>query len=244
MGPAFCGPERRVHGFCDWLEFDLEAIALEQPVVSVMFSGNGNPLKWALGQRYLLRRVPLQCDSRGHRMSQASGENNVRLVEVAARIVDAIGSCADNGAVDFDRGAGRRARDRQRLAPRRRSERRKHKQREQCAEPAAPHRLHREPPRECGANGCTGNVRSQLWELRSRTENYCGRESGAAAKQAPSGRGRAARFSPRTVPKSFHLRYFASQSRNVAYQTWLFCGFSTQWPSSGKITSFDGTPCL
>src|SRR5205807_2118923 len=35
----------------------------------------------------------------------------------------------------------------------------------------------------------------------------------------------------------------ASQSKNVLYQNWLFCGFSTQCPSSGKTTSFDGTPC-
>src|SRR5260370_5929882 len=41
------------------------------------------------------------------------------------------------------------------------------------------------------------------------------------------------------------MRYFiycVSQSKNVLYQNWLFCGFSTQCPSSGKTTSFAGTP--
>jgi hypothetical protein len=40
-----------------------------------------------------------------------------------------------------------------------------------------------------------------------------------------------------------YFRYVASQSRNVLYQSSLFCGFRIQWPSSGKIMSFDGTPC-
>src|SRR5438876_929937 len=40
-----------------------------------------------------------------------------------------------------------------------------------------------------------------------------------------------------------YLTYVASQSKNVLYQNCAFCGFSTQWPSSGKTTSFDGTPC-
>ena len=30
-------------------------------------------------------------------------------------------------------------------------------------------------------------------------------------------------------------------SRKFLYQNTVFCGFSTQWPSSGKRTSFDGT---
>ena len=34
------------------------------------------------------------------------------------------------------------------------------------------------------------------------------------------------------------------QSMNVLYQRMLFCGFNTQWPSSGKIRSFDGTFCI
>ena len=33
------------------------------------------------------------------------------------------------------------------------------------------------------------------------------------------------------------------QSMNVLYQSTLFCGFETQWPSSGKSSSFDGTFC-
>jgi hypothetical protein len=40
-----------------------------------------------------------------------------------------------------------------------------------------------------------------------------------------------------------YFKYSASQSRKVLYQSWLFCGFNTQCPSSGKITSFDGTAC-
>src|SRR5208337_1032402 len=30
-----------------------------------------------------------------------------------------------------------------------------------------------------------------------------------------------------------YFTYAASQSKNVLYQSWLFCGFSTQCPSSG-----------
>ncbi len=41
-----------------------------------------------------------------------------------------------------------------------------------------------------------------------------------------------------------YFRYVASHSRNVLYQNRLFCGFSIQWPSSGKTTSRDGTSCL
>lgn len=52
------------------------------------------------------------------------------------------------------------------------------------------------------------------------------------------------RFARRAVERMFerYLRYSASQSRNVLYQNCAFCGLSTQWPSSGKTTSFDGTP--
>lgn len=32
-----------------------------------------------------------------------------------------------------------------------------------------------------------------------------------------------------------------TQFRNVSYQSTLFCGLETQCPSSGKISSFDGT---
>ena|ERR1017187_2713062 len=32
-------------------------------------------------------------------------------------------------------------------------------------------------------------------------------------------------------------------SMNVLYQSMLFCGFRTQWPSSGKSKSFEGTFC-
>ena len=39
-----------------------------------------------------------------------------------------------------------------------------------------------------------------------------------------------------------YFTYVASQSRNVLYQSWLFCGFSTQCPSSGKTRSLEGTP--
>jgi len=41
-----------------------------------------------------------------------------------------------------------------------------------------------------------------------------------------------------------HFKYVASQSRNVLYQNWLFCGFEIQCPSSGKTASFEGTSCL
>ena len=37
-------------------------------------------------------------------------------------------------------------------------------------------------------------------------------------------------------------RRLRTQSRTVWYQNSEFCGFSTQWFSSGKYTSFDGTP--
>src|SRR5260370_15119550 len=40
-----------------------------------------------------------------------------------------------------------------------------------------------------------------------------------------------------------YFTYVATQSKNVLYQNCAFCGFSTQCPSSGKTTSFDGTPC-
>src|SRR5580704_6559244 len=42
---------------------------------------------------------------------------------------------------------------------------------------------------------------------------------------------------------SDHFKYIASQSKNVLYQNCAFCGFKIQCPSSGKTTSFDGTPC-
>ena len=40
-----------------------------------------------------------------------------------------------------------------------------------------------------------------------------------------------------------HFVYLSTHSKNVLYQNWLFTGFNTQCPSSGKITNFDGTPC-
>jgi len=39
-----------------------------------------------------------------------------------------------------------------------------------------------------------------------------------------------------------YFTYSAIQLSTTLYQYWLFCGFSTQWPSSGKISNFDGTP--
>ncbi len=45
------------------------------------------------------------------------------------------------------------------------------------------------------------------------------------------------------TPCALYLRYVASQSRKVLYQSSLFCGFWIQWPSSGKSSSFEGTPC-
>ena len=38
-----------------------------------------------------------------------------------------------------------------------------------------------------------------------------------------------------------HLHHWSTQSFTVLYQSWLFCGLSTQWPSSGKYNIFDGT---
>ena len=51
-----------------------------------------------------------------------------------------------------------------------------------------------------------------------------------------------ARSGGRAALRDLDFKYTASQSRNVLYQHCEFCGFNTQWPSSGKITSFDGTP--
>ena len=45
----------------------------------------------------------------------------------------------------------------------------------------------------------------------------------------------------RRTPIASHLICRSTQSRNVLYQNLLFCGFRTQWPSSGNTTSFDGT---
>ena len=38
--------------------------------------------------------------------------------------------------------------------------------------------------------------------------------------------------------------YVAIHSSTVAYHSRLFCGLSTQWPSSGNSRSFDGTFCV
>src|ERR1022692_4310930 len=42
---------------------------------------------------------------------------------------------------------------------------------------------------------------------------------------------------------AYFLTQESIQSMNVLYQSTLFCGFRTQWPSSGKSSSFDGTFC-
>src|ERR1019366_677633 len=41
----------------------------------------------------------------------------------------------------------------------------------------------------------------------------------------------------------YFLTQESIQSMNVLYQSTLFCGFRTQWPSSGKSSNFDGTFC-
>src|SRR4051812_40511027 len=46
--------------------------------------------------------------------------------------------------------------------------------------------------------------------------------------------------------KQYDFHFFVQrsiQSINVLYQSALFCGFSTQWPSSGKINICEGTLC-
>src|SRR5882672_2888436 len=51
------------------------------------------------------------------------------------------------------------------------------------------------------------------------------------------------REGPQPISSPTYFVYLSTHSRNVLYQNWLFNGFNTQCPSSGKITSFDGTPC-
>jgi hypothetical protein len=34
--------------------------------------------------------------------------------------------------------------------------------------------------------------------------------------------------------RSYFFVHWSTQSFTVLYQSWEFCGFSTQWPSSGK----------
>ena len=48
---------------------------------------------------------------------------------------------------------------------------------------------------------------------------------------------------PATVLNPLYFTYVANQSKNVLYQSWLFCGFNIQCPSSGNTINFDGTPC-
>ena len=38
--------------------------------------------------------------------------------------------------------------------------------------------------------------------------------------------------------------HWSTQSFTVLYQSCEFCGFSTQWPSSGKYSIFEGTPSI
>jgi hypothetical protein len=44
------------------------------------------------------------------------------------------------------------------------------------------------------------------------------------------------------VPRWGYFKYLSSQSSTVWYQSCEFCGLSTQWPSSGKTSSFESTP--
>src|ERR1700733_14361719 len=66
----------------------------------------------------------------------------------------------------------------------------------------------------------------------------------------PSGGTRAGAPAPRLYPHKLclGLAYFfvhwSTQSFTVSYQRREFCGFSTQWPSSGKYSIFDGTPSI
>src|ERR1044072_9881367 len=39
----------------------------------------------------------------------------------------------------------------------------------------------------------------------------------------------------------FYLHHWSTQSVTVFHQRREFCGFKTQWPSSGKYNIFDGT---
>ena len=39
----------------------------------------------------------------------------------------------------------------------------------------------------------------------------------------------------------FAFVHSSTHSLTVFHQSRLFCGFSTQWPSSGKYSIFDGT---
>jgi hypothetical protein len=59
-------------------------------------------------------------------------EDSMSFMKISARVLDAIRSCADYDAVDFDGGAGRRTRDGQSFGTRSRSEQRKRQQRERC----------------------------------------------------------------------------------------------------------------
>src|SRR5271156_2014231 len=94
---------------------------------------------------------------------------------------------------------------------------------------AKPRRLHRGTPRETGGDNVIGGAPASIVGTT---------DAGIVATRTTGGRS-----SRRPEVNRLYFRYFASQSRNVSYQNWLFCGFRTQWPSSGKSTSFDGTPC-
>src|ERR1700722_18548508 len=43
---------------------------------------------------------------------------------------------------------------------------------------------------------------------------------------------------------AYFVVHWSTHSFTVLYQRREFCGFSTQWPSSGKYSIFDGTPSI
>jgi len=46
------------------------------------------------------------------------------------------------------------------------------------------------------------------------------------------------------TPHAYFPTHRSTQSFTVLYQSWEFCGFRTQWPSSGKYSIFDGMPSI
>ena len=80
-------------------------------MISVVFSAYRNPLEGPVSDGEWLRGMAIFRDAESHGVFQARAEDRVRLVQVAAGIIDVERSGADDRAINFDIGAARSAGD-------------------------------------------------------------------------------------------------------------------------------------
>ena len=142
---------------------------LQQKILSLMTSCNGDPFEWPFRQRHKLRRIAVLMDPHHQSVFETRTEHGVRLVKIRRGVVDRVRRDAYRRSVNFDRRSRRLARDRQASSARPRSQPCRDENQHRCTKKRLPGRLHHKPSgnQEQIVTVTAGHGGCQRGELRS-----------------------------------------------------------------------------